>query len=124
MPKAGFKSITVSELVYDKFYQIFFDQKEKLTMKGADFADAIIRSGDNANDIARVYLSKVPKGQRSASELSELLLRPDIAIDQLGISKNAFMREAAEIAKGTRILRTVAATTALGTPGAIKELGE
>ncbi len=34
MPKAGFKSITVNEKVYDKFYQIFFDQKEKLAMKG------------------------------------------------------------------------------------------
>jgi len=34
MPKSGFKSITVNELVYDKFYQIFFDQKEKLVMKG------------------------------------------------------------------------------------------
>ena len=36
MPKAGFKSITVNELVYDKFYQIFFDQKEKLAMKGVN----------------------------------------------------------------------------------------
>ncbi len=36
MPKAGFKSITVNEIVYDKFYQIFFDQKEKLVMKGVN----------------------------------------------------------------------------------------
>ncbi len=36
MPKVGFKSITVKELVYDKFYQIFFDQKEKLAMKGVN----------------------------------------------------------------------------------------
>jgi len=36
MPKAGFKSITVNELIYDKFYQIFFDQKEKLAMKGVN----------------------------------------------------------------------------------------
>ncbi len=36
MPKAGFKSITVNEKVYDKFYQIFFDQKEKLAMKGVN----------------------------------------------------------------------------------------
>lgn len=34
MPKNGFKSITVNDKVYDKFYQIFFDQKEKLAMKG------------------------------------------------------------------------------------------
>jgi len=36
MPKAGFKSITVNERIYDKFYQIFFDQKEKLAMKGVN----------------------------------------------------------------------------------------
>ncbi len=36
MPKAGFKSITVNEIIYNKFYQIFFDQKEKLSMKGVN----------------------------------------------------------------------------------------
>jgi hypothetical protein len=36
MPKAGFKSITVNEIIYDKFYQIFFDQKEKLSLKGVN----------------------------------------------------------------------------------------
>jgi hypothetical protein len=36
MPKAGFKSITVNETVYDKFYQIFFDSKEKLSLKGVN----------------------------------------------------------------------------------------
>lgn len=93
---------------------------QKLTRKGADFADAIIRSGDNANDIARVYLAKVPKGQRSATELSELLLRPDIALDQLGISKNAFMREAAEIAQGKRVLQAVGQAGTTATPGIIQ----
>jgi hypothetical protein len=78
---------------------------QKLTARGAEFADVIIRAGNNADDIARAYLSRVPKGKRVASELSELLLRPDIAIDQLGLSKNAFIREAAEIAQGTRALQ-------------------
>jgi len=36
LPKAGFKSITVNEIIYNKFYQIFFDQKEKLAMKGVN----------------------------------------------------------------------------------------
>jgi hypothetical protein len=93
---------------------------QKLTRKGADFADAIIRSGDNANDIARTYLAKVPKGQRSATELSELLLRPDIAIDQLGISKNSFIREAAEIAQGQRALRAAGQAATVAAPGAIQ----
>jgi hypothetical protein len=93
---------------------------QKLTRKGADFADAVVRAGDNAGDIARVYLSKVPKKQRSATELSELLLRPDIAIDQLGISKNAFIREAAEIAQGQRVLKAVGEAATMAAPGAIQ----
>lgn len=36
MPKAGFKSITVNERVYDKFYQVFFDQRDELVMKGVN----------------------------------------------------------------------------------------
>ena len=36
MPKNGFKSITINEIVYDKFYQIFFDSKEKLALKGVN----------------------------------------------------------------------------------------
>ena len=36
MPKIGFKSITINDKIYDKFYQIFFDQKEKLVMKGVN----------------------------------------------------------------------------------------
>ena len=34
MPKAGFKSITVSEEVYDKFFDVFEKNKPELTMKG------------------------------------------------------------------------------------------
>ena len=36
MPKAGFKSITISENVYDKFYDVFQKNKEELTMKGVN----------------------------------------------------------------------------------------
>ena len=34
MPKAGFKSITVSEEVYDKFFDVFEKNKPELVMKG------------------------------------------------------------------------------------------
>jgi hypothetical protein len=90
---------------------------QKLTRGKAEFANTVIRAGDDANDIARAYLAKVPKGQRSAQELSELLLRPDVSIDKLGISKNSFMREAAEIAQGQR---AIMAAAGLSGPGAIQ----
>ena len=36
MPKSGFKSINVNDKIYDKFYQIFFDQKDSLSLKGVN----------------------------------------------------------------------------------------
>ena len=36
MPKAGFKSITVSETVYDKFHEVSQNSKDDLTMKGVN----------------------------------------------------------------------------------------
>ena len=36
MPKAGFKSITVSESVYDKFHDVFLKSKDDLAMKGVN----------------------------------------------------------------------------------------
>ena len=36
MPKAGFKSITVSETVYDKFQEVYLKNKTDLTMKGVN----------------------------------------------------------------------------------------
>ena len=36
MPKPGFKSITISEQVYEKFYDVYEKNKEKLTMKGVN----------------------------------------------------------------------------------------
>jgi len=36
LPKAGFKSITVSETVYDKFHEVYQKSKDDLTMKGVN----------------------------------------------------------------------------------------
>ncbi len=36
MPKAGFKSITISEQVYDKFHDVFQKNKSDLSMKGVN----------------------------------------------------------------------------------------
>ena len=36
MPKPGFKSITISESVYDKFNQVYLKNKDELVMKGVN----------------------------------------------------------------------------------------
>jgi hypothetical protein len=91
---------------------------QKLTLRGAKLADSVIRAGDDGEQIARAYLSQVPKAKRSAAELSELFLRPDVAIDKLGLSKNSFIREAAEIAQGQRVLKAVGEAATVAAPGA------
>jgi hypothetical protein len=88
---------------------------QKLTRKNAEFADTVIRAGSNAEGIARAYIDATPKKLRTSAELSELLSRPDIALDNLVVAKNPLLREAAEIAQGNKILAAV--TTA---PGAIE----
>ena len=95
---------------------------QRLTKSNAKFADTIVRAGKDAEKITSIYLKNTAKGKRSASELSELLLRPDIALDAAIDSSNVLLREAAEIAKGNRILSAVAATAA--SAGAIKETQE
>ena len=36
MPKVGFKSITVSDTVYDKFYEVYKKRKDELAMQGVN----------------------------------------------------------------------------------------
>jgi hypothetical protein len=69
---------------------------------------------------ASAYIAKVPRSQRTAAELSELLARPDIALDKLMISHSPLIKEAAEIAKGRRMLATAGVYGAAG--GAVKEM--
>lgn len=97
---------------------------QRLTRRGAEFADAVIRAGDNADEIVRAYLAKTPKAQRKASELSELLSRPDIALDDLIETGNRFAQEAAETAKGRQIMQAVGAISAVAPSVAKQQIGE
>ena len=56
---------------------------QKLTRKGAEAANQIVRAGNNAENITRAYLKAIPKGEQNAAELSELLLRPEISLKAL-----------------------------------------
>lgn len=95
---------------------------QKLTSRGAEFADAVIRAGDNADSIVRAYLKNTPKKARDASELSELLLRPDIAIDKLLISPNKLIKEASEITTGMRIFQAAGVAPTVAAPGLLESL--
>jgi len=56
---------------------------QRMTVKGAEFADDVIRAGKDAKRITAAYLKNTPEALRSSEELSQLLLRTDIALKDL-----------------------------------------
>ena len=92
----------------------------RLTAKNAQFADDIIRSGKNAEQITKAYIKNTPRSKQSAAELAELFVTPDI--DLAKISGSQLSKDAASIAKRNREL---AATTAAGVSASVtKELDD
>ena len=75
MPKHGFKSITVRETIYDKFYQIFFDQKEKLAMKGVNsFSGYITYSLDEMMRKDETFSKFTPKIEKISVDDKRIIL--------------------------------------------------
>lgn len=94
---------------------------QRLTRGKGEFADIVVRAGVDAEEITRAYLKNTPKGKRVPSELSELLLRPDIALDKALDSSSNLLREAANEAKGMRILNSLTTPATLAAPGVIRQ---
>lgn len=68
----------------------------RLTAKGAEFADQVIRAGTNAKKITAAYNRNTPVALRDPAELSQLLMRPDIDLSDL--PTDAFTRRATDLA--------------------------
>lgn len=91
---------------------------ERLTRSGAEFADQVIRAGKNAEKITQAYLKNTPKAQRTAEELSQLLMRQDIDLSRL--PNIQIIQDAAQIAaKNRELLAASIAGTEL-----VKQAGE
>jgi hypothetical protein len=73
---------------------------QRMTVKNAEFADQVIRAGKDAKKIATAYIKNTPKAQRSAQELSELLMRPDIDLSLLPLTD--LTKQAAQITTQNR----------------------
>lgn len=58
--------------------QIAKKTAQRLTLNNAKFADDLARSGTNAKSIVRNYLKHVPTRERSISDLTDLLLDPNV----------------------------------------------
>lgn len=54
--------------------QVSKNLAQKMTRNNAEFANALVRSGDNSSDIIKAYYKHVPKAERNTADLTELLL--------------------------------------------------
>ena len=65
MPKPGFKSITISEAVYDKFNQTYQKNKDELTMKGVNsFAGYVTYLLEDVMKKDKTFARYAPKLER------------------------------------------------------------
>ena len=63
--------------------QIAKKAAQRLTSGKADFADQIARAGGDARSIARAYMRNTPRSKQSITDLTELLLDPNVTIDSI-----------------------------------------
>lgn len=90
---------------------------QRLTRKGAKFADSIVRAGPDAQRITKAYLRNTPKELRSAEELTELLARPDVSLaDVEKLEAGQFAQDALAAAKQRQRQAQLGAAVAAGTP--------
>ncbi len=79
MPKPGFKSITISEQVYEKFYDVYEKNKEKLSMKGVNsFAGYITYMLEDAMLKDKTFAKYAPKLQLISIEEDRVIVKNNI----------------------------------------------
>ncbi len=62
---------------------------QRMTQNNARMANSIIRAGRNANNIARAYVRNTPNADRDPRELAQLLLRNEVPIDRINLTKSS-----------------------------------
>lgn len=85
---------------------------KKLTTNKAKFIDTIVKSGKDGKRITEAYLRAVPKAKRNPADLAELLLDPQVNINDLEKISNSIINDAIEIAKGRRAIDLASAAAA------------
>ena len=79
MPKPGFNSITISEQVYEKFYDVYEKNKEKLTMKGVNsFAGYITYMLEDSMLKDKTFAKYAPKLELMSIEDDRVILKNNI----------------------------------------------
>lgn len=87
---------------------------KKITRNKAQFLDTITRAGNDAERITRAYLKSVPKGKRKVSDLSDLLLDPNIDLNALENIASETVKDAVKSAQFKRELLQASAALSAG----------
>lgn len=79
MPKAGFKSITVSEEVYDKFFEVFEKSKPELMMKGINsFSGYVTYMLEQTMQKDKTFARYAPKIEKITVDDDRVVLKDNI----------------------------------------------
>jgi hypothetical protein len=79
MPKTGFKSITVSETVYDKFEQTYRNAKDDLKMKGVNsFSGYVTYMLEEMMAKDKTFARYAPKIEKISIDDERVILRDNI----------------------------------------------
>jgi len=79
MPKAGFKSITISEEVYDKFHDVFQKNKSDLSMKGVNsFAGYITYMLEDMMLKDKTFARYAPKLEKVSVDGDRVIIKDNI----------------------------------------------
>ena len=79
MPKPGFKSITISEAVYDKFNQVYQKNKDELTMKGVNsFAGYVTYLLEDVMKKDKTFARYAPKLEKVSVDADRIILKDNI----------------------------------------------
>ncbi len=79
MPKAGFKSITISEQVYDKFHDVFEKSKSELAMKGVNsFAGYITYMLEDMMLKDKTFARYAPKLEKISVDDDRVIIKDNI----------------------------------------------
>jgi hypothetical protein len=79
VPKAGFKSITISEEVYDKFFDVYQKNKPELTMKGVNsFAGYITYMLEDLMQKDKTFARYAPKLEKISVDDDRVIIKDNI----------------------------------------------
>ena len=79
LPKEGFKSITVSETVYDKFHDVYQKNKNELLMKGVNsFAGYVTYMLEEMMQKDKTFARYAPKLEKISVDGDRVILKDNI----------------------------------------------